>query len=64
MGSICVDIDELMDKLTAMREDEFVTVKLTIDEDDYVSELYVDAVGIDEDDSRGYGSINETISDF
>lgn len=64
MNSINVDIDELIDKLNAMVEDGFVTVKLTIVEDDYISELRVDAVGIDDEDSLGYGSVNEVLSDF
>ena len=64
MKSINVDIDELIDKLNAMVEDGFVTVKLTIVEDDYISELRVDAVGIDDEDSLGYGSVNEVLSDF
>ncbi|MBO5389575.1 MAG: hypothetical protein J6A59_15885 [Lachnospiraceae bacterium] len=64
MSSIKVDISELIDKLEAMLEDDFITAQLTIVDDDYVSELAVDAVGIDEDDSRSYGSITETTSDF
>jgi hypothetical protein len=44
MAKIRVDVDDLCDKLEAMKEDDYVTVELEIIEDDYSSELAVSAV--------------------
>jgi hypothetical protein len=64
MAKIIVDIDELIDKLDAMTEDDFVQAILEISEDEYTSELVLSAVSIDEDEPISYGSIPEASEDF
>ena len=49
MSKIRVDIDELSEKLDAMREDDFVTAELEIEEDNYDSELKVSDVSFEYD---------------
>lgn len=60
MAKIRVDIDELYDKLEAMKEDDYVTTELEILEDDYSSELAVSAVSFEEDDPISYGTVYQT----
>lgn len=62
--SIKVDIDELMDKLDAMREDDFVTVEIAFNSNGYDSEIELTAVGIDEDEKISYGKIEGQNDDF
>lgn len=57
MTKIRVDIDDLYDKLEAMREDDYVTAELEILEDDYSSELAVSAVSFEEDEPISYGTV-------
>ena len=64
MAKIIVDIDELIDKLDAMTEDDFVQAILEISEDEYTSELVLSAVSIDEDEPISYGSIPEASEDL
>lgn len=60
MSKIRVDIDDLCEKLDAMKEDDYVTVELEIAEDEYSSELLVSAVSFEDEDPIGYGSVCET----
>lgn len=62
--SIRVDIDELAEKLDAMREDDFVTAELTLKSNGYESEIEVYAVGIEEDERVSYGKIEGQSDDF
>ena len=62
--SIKVDIDELMEKLDAMKEDDFVTAELTINSNGYDSELEIIAVGIEEDERVSYGVVEGQNDDF
>lgn len=64
MSKIRVDIDELMDKLEAMKEDDYVTTELEIEGDEYSSELIVSAVSFEQDEPIGYGSVCEITDDF
>lgn len=64
MDSIKIDIDEMIEKLEAMKEEDFVTCRLTIQNGDYLNELQVEAVGIDEEDVTSYGSLDEVIREF
>ena len=64
MSKIRVDIDELSEKLDAMREDDYVTAELEIEEDDYSSELHLAAVSLEEEEPISYGSINEIQDDL
>lgn len=64
MAKIVVDIDELIDKLDAMTEDDFVQVLLEINEDEYTSELEVSAISIDAEEPISYGSIPEASEDL
>lgn len=57
MTKIRVDVDDLCDKLEAMKEDNYVTVELEIIEDDYSSELAVSAVSFEEDEPISYGTV-------
>jgi hypothetical protein len=57
MSKIRVDIDDLCDKLEAMKEDDYVTVELEILEDDYSSELEVSAVSFEESEPISYGTV-------
>ena len=57
MAKIRVDVDDLCDKLEAMKEDDYVTVELEIIEDDYSSELAVYAVSFEEDEPISYGTV-------
>lgn len=59
MSEIKVDIDDLLDKLEAMREDDYVTAKLTIENDGYSSELVVEAVSFESDTPISYGEVPE-----
>lgn len=54
---IKIDIEELMDKLTAMLEDDYVSAKLILTSDGYDTELEVIAVGIEEEENLSYGSL-------
>lgn len=60
--SIRIDIDELTDKLEAMREDDYVSAEIVITSDGYDSEMEVIAVGIDEEERVSYGKL-ESIGD-
>lgn len=64
MAKIRVDIDELGDKIEAMKEDDYVTTELIIDSDGYSTELTINAVGFDEEEPVGYGTIPETLSEI
>lgn len=55
---IRVDIEELVEKLEAMLEDNYVTVELDIEDDEYLNELHVSAVSF-ETDPLSYGSLTE-----
>ena len=57
MSKIRVDIDDLSDKLEAMKEDDYVTVEREILEDDYSAELAVSAVSFEEDEPISYGTV-------
>ena len=57
MAKIRVDVDDLCDKLEAMKEDDYVTVELEIIEDDYSSELAVSAVSFEEAEPISYGTV-------
>lgn len=57
MAKIRVDIDELFDKLEAMKEDDYVTVEIEIIEDDYSNELAISAVSFEEDEPISYGTV-------
>lgn len=58
-NSIIVSIDNLIDKLQEIKDDYYVTVKITIEkeEDDKVIELQ--AIGLSEEDNANYGCIQE-----
>ena len=62
--SVKVDIDELMEKLDAMREDDFVTVEIAFSSNGYESEIELTAVGIDDDEKISYGKIEGQNEDF
>lgn len=64
MANIQIDVEDLIDKLEAMREDGYVTARLTIIEDDYLSEVEIEAVGIEEEADISYGSLTEVRSEF
>lgn len=57
MSKIRVDIDDLCDKLEAMKEDDYVTAELEIIEDDYSAELAVSAVSFEETEPISYGTV-------
>lgn len=57
MSKIRVDIDDLCDKLEAMKEDDYVTAELEIIDDDYSSELAVSAVSFEETEPISYGTV-------
>lgn len=59
MSKIRVDIDDLCDKLDAMREDDYVTAELEIVEDDYSNVLQISAVSFEEEDPISYGAMDE-----
>ena len=59
MSKIRVDVDDLLDKLEAMREDDYATVELHIVADDYIKELEVSAVGFEDDQPISYGTVSE-----
>lgn len=60
MSEIRVDIDELKEKLDEMLEDDYVTVCLKIEEDNYTSSLKLSAVSFDDDEEGAeYGEICE-----
>lgn len=60
MSKIRVDIDDLTEKLEAMKEDDYVTAELEILEDSYTSELVVAAVSFEEDTPISYGTVCQT----
>lgn len=62
--SIAVDIDDLIEKLNMMKEDNFVSAKLTIRYDGYCKEISIEAVGIGEESDTSYGSLDEINLDF
>lgn len=59
MSKIRVDIDELADKLEAMKEDDYVTTELEIETNGYDSELLISAVSFEENEPISYGSVYE-----
>jgi hypothetical protein len=62
--NIKVDIDDLAERLEAMREDDYVTAELAINSDGYSSELELFAVGIEDEEKLSYGKIEEQSDDF
>lgn len=62
--SIRLDIDDVLEKLEAMKEDDFVTVELTIDSDGYNTEIILCAVGIEEDENISYGRLEDLGEDL
>ena len=52
-----IDIDELMSKLKAMEEDDYVTVEISIVDEGYYKYMEVKAIGLEEDTS--YGTLQE-----
>lgn len=60
MSEIRVDIDELLEKITSMKEDDYATALLEISSDNYCSELLLSAVSFESEDPISYGSIPET----
>ena len=62
--SIRVNIDELIDKLEAMRADDYVTAILTTKGDEYDEELELAAFSVEDDSSISYGSISGASDDF
>lgn len=64
MAKIQVNIDDLLSKLEAMTEDEYSTVELDIDEDSFDAVLKLTGVGISEEDSRSYGTLEQSYTDF
>lgn len=60
MSKIRVDIDELTDKLEAMKEEDYVTAELEIVEDLYASELVLSAVSFEEAEPISFGTIAQT----
>lgn len=60
MAKIRVDIDDLSDKLNAMKDEDYVTTELSIEEDAYSAELNVAAVSFDSDEPIDFGSIPES----
>ena len=61
---ITVDIDELIEKLSAIKEDDFTTVTLSIVGDEYISELAFSVSSFDSEEPISYGSINESSEEF
>lgn len=63
--SIKVDIDELIDRLEQMRNDEFVTVELTINTENYYEDysLRLKALDISQEEDADYGEIG-AITEF
>lgn len=59
MSKIRVDVDDLLSKVNAIKEDDFVTLELEIEEDDYIKELSINAIGIDGEDATSYGTLSE-----
>jgi hypothetical protein len=59
MQRIRVDIDELSEKLELMKEDDYVTTELEINDDEYTPELLISAVSFDEEEPISYGTLNE-----
>ena len=59
MSKIRVDVDDLLEKLNEVKEDEYTTVELEIDADEYCSELLVSAVSFDMPEPYPYGSLAE-----
>lgn len=59
MDKIKVDIEELIEILSAVKEDEFATVELCINTGDYTSDytLSVKAIGLEEEDGIDYGEL-------
>ena len=55
---ITVDAEELQEKLGLILDDNYASIKLTIESDTYEQELRVDAVGLSEDDTVEYGNIS------
>lgn len=52
-----VDIDELVSKLKAMEEDDYVTVEISIRNEGYYNYMEVTAVGLEGETS--YGELQE-----
>lgn len=62
--SIKVDVDSLVEKILAIQEDGYVTVRLTITPDDYISELLIEALGVEFEDGLSYGTLLEENEDI
>lgn len=58
--SICVNLEELMEKLQSISEDGYTDVKLTINKDFWGSEIAVDAYDSSDDTTIQYGNVSET----
>lgn len=59
-NNIKVDIEELMERLSEMQEDGYITARLTITSDTYMKELVVQAYSMEEGGSIDYGNVAET----
>ena len=63
-NSIFVNVDELIDKLEAIKEDEFSTVKISLETEGYSNVLSLEVVSIDSDEPISYGSIYESTDEI
>ena len=62
--NVKLDIDDLIDKLEAMKEDDYVTVSITIKSDGYINEVELSAVSIEDDNNISYGVLEDIGDDF
>lgn len=58
MYSAKVDIDELLEKVKAIKEDDFSAVILNLTDDGYLQQVEVCACGIESDEPVSYGKID------
>lgn len=63
-NSIFINVDELIDKLEAIKEDEFSTVKISLETEGYSNVLSLEVVSIDSDEPISYGSIDESTDEI
>lgn len=64
MSKIKVDVDELIERLTEIRQDEFVIAELEIEESAYDCEMQIRAIGLDDEETTDYGSISEVTDEI
>lgn len=65
MGSIRVDIDDLLERLKDMSDNEFSIVELVIDDNYYGgSSLKLKAIDISEEEDTDYGEIGDVSDEF